>query len=187
MDAETVATVEQWLPRVVPSGDLFDRILAEIRPETTTVPSRRRVYRRVGMLAAGAAAVTVAAVIAVVVSGEEHRPPADARAVVTGKSDPAVRGEAVLYGSRSAGGTVRLELLDVPRAPSGHHYEVWVLRRNAGGEMEAVGSFPPPSQSVQLELPLPGPGAYAAIDISVEENGGAPAHSGTSLASGTFS
>ena len=49
------------------------------------------------------------------------------------------------------------------------------------------GVFTPTSSDVELELPLPGPGDYAAVDVSVEENGGPPAHSDTSLAGGTFS
>jgi anti-sigma-K factor RskA len=97
-----------------------------------------------------------------------------------------VSGQATLYGSNAAGGTVRLSLRDVPPAPSGHHYEVWVLRANGNGVMEAVGSFSPSTSDVRLDLPLPGPGDYAAVDISVEENGGSPAHSDTSLAGGTF-
>ena len=58
---------------------------------------------------------------------------------------------------------------------------------DAGGEMEAVGAFTPTSGDVELDLPLPGPGDYAAVDVSVEEDGGPPAHSDTSLAGGTFS
>ena len=127
------------------------------------------------------------ALIAVVAFGGDGLGPADARAAIAGKSDPAVTGEAVLYGSTADGGTVHVSLRDVPAAPSGHHYEVWVLRRDAGGEMEAVGSFTPTSDDVELDLPLPGPGDYAAVDVSVEENGGPPAHSDTSLAGGTFS
>lgn len=96
-------------------------------------------------------------------------------------------GEAALYGSAADGGTVRVTLRDVPAAPSGHHYEVWVLRRNRGGEMEAVGSFTPTSHTVKLKLPLPGAGDYAAVDVSVQENGGSPLHSNTSLAGGAFS
>ncbi len=84
------------------------------------------------------------------------------------------------------GGTVRVSLRDVPPAPSGHHYEVWVLREEGGGAMESVGVFTPTSSDVELDLPLPGPGNYAAVDVSVEEDDGPPAHSDTSLASGTF-
>ena len=95
-------------------------------------------------------------------------------------------GAAVLHGASSAGGTVHVSLDDVPAAPSGHHYEVWVLRQG-GTEMEAVGAFSPTSSHVELDLPLPGAGEYAAVDVSLEDDGGSPAHSDTSLAGGSFS
>jgi len=40
---------------------------------------------------------------------------------------------------------------------------------------------------VKLDLPLPGAGDYAALDISVQQDGGSPEHSNTSLANGAFS
>ena len=123
-------------------------------------------------VAASVLAVAAVALIAVVAFGGDGPGPADARAAIAGKSVPAVTGEAVLYGSTADGGTVHVSLRDVPASPRGHHYEVWVLRRDAGGEMEAVGSFTPTSSDVELDLPLPGPGDYAAVDVSVEENGG---------------
>lgn len=187
-ELQTLASLERVLPRVAPPSDLFDRILTEIRPEATVIPLHRTARRRVAVpVAAALAAVAAVALIAVVAFGGDGLGPADARAAIAGKSDPTVRGEAVLYGSTADGGTVHISLRDVPAAPSGHHYEVWVLRRDAGGEMEAVGSFTPTSDDVELDLPLPGPGDYAAVDVSVEENGGPPAHSDTSLAGGTFS
>ena len=187
-DQATIAFLEESLPRVLPPADMFDRILAEIRPEATVVPLRPKAHRRVIVPVAGAlAAVAAVVLIAVVALGGDGLGTPDARAAISGKSDPAVTGEAKLFGASADGGTVRVSLRDVPPAPSGHHYEVWVLRRDAGGEMEAVGSFTPTSSNVTLDLPLPGPGDYAAVDVSVEENGGPPIHSDTSLASGTFS
>ena len=188
IDRATLAVVEQSLPRVVPPDDMFDRILAEIRPEATVVPLRPRAHRRVAVPVVGAVAAIAAVVLIAVIAlrGNDLGSP-DARAAISGKSDPTVTGEAALYGATADGGTVRVSLHGVPLAPSGHHYEVWVLRRNAGGEMEAVGSFTPTSSDVRLDLPLPGPGDYAAVDVSVEENGGPPIHSDTSLAGGTFS
>jgi hypothetical protein len=50
--------------------------------------------------------------------------------------------------------------------------EVWVLRREAEGEMEAVGVFVPTSATPDLEFRLPGPGDYEAVDVSVEPDGG---------------
>lgn len=186
-DRTTIAFVERSLPRVTPPADLFDRILAEIRPEATVVPFRSRAHRRAVLPVVGAlAAVAAVVLIAVVALGGDDLGPPDARAAISGKSDPAVTGEALLFGSNARGGTVRVSLRDVPAAPSGHHYEVWVLRTEGGGEMESVGTFTPTSQDVELDLSLPGPGNYAAVDISVEEDGGPPTHSDTSLASGAF-
>ena len=187
IDRATLAFVERSLPRVTPPADLFDRILAEIRPEATVVPLRPKAHRRVIVPVAGAlAAVAAVVLIAVVALGGDDLGPPDARAAISGKSDPAVSGEAELFGVNAGGGTVRVSLRDVPPAPSGHHYEVWVLREEGGGEMESVGVFTPTSSDVELDLPLPGPGNYAAVDVSVEEDDGPPAHSDTSLASGAF-
>lgn len=187
-DRETLAKLERSLPRVRPADDLFDRILAEVRPEATVVPLHRASRRRLLAPALGVAAAAAAAAvaIAVVATGGDGLGSPDARAAISGKSAPAVTGEAALYAAGSAGGTVLVSLQDVPPAPSGHHYEVWVLREGSE-EMEAVGVFVPDSESVELELELPGPGPYVAVDISVEEDGGPPAHSDTSLAGGTFS
>ena len=187
-DRETLAHLERLLPRVSPPADIFDRILAEIQPEATVIPFRPKTHRRLVVPAVVTlAAVAAVIVIAILATGGNPRGPADARAAIAGKSDPAVTGEARLYGSTAAGGTVKVTLRDVPPAPSGHHYEVWVLRRNGRGQMEAIGSFAPTSHTVKLDLPLPGAGDYAAVDISVEQDGGSPLHSNTSLASGAFS
>ena len=53
--------------------------------------------------------------------------------------------------------------------------------------MESGGVFNATSPSmVRIELPLPGAGPYAAMDISVEDDGGPPEHSGVSVAGATF-
>jgi len=186
-DRETLAHLERLLPRVSPRADIFDRILAEIQPEATVLPLRRKTQRHLVVAAAGTLAAIAAVIVLAIVTGGNSLGPPDARAAIAGKSDRAVTGEARLYGSTADGGTVQMTLRDVPPAPSGHHYEVWVLRGNGGGQMEAIGSFTPTSQTVKLNLPLPGAGDYAAVDISLEQDGGSPLHSNTSLASGAFS
>jgi hypothetical protein len=188
-DRSSLAHLERILPRVNPPADMFGRILGEIQPEATVIPLRPAKAQRRIVVAAVATFTAVAAVIAIAIlaPGRNGLGPADARAAIAGKSDPAVAGEASLYGSGAGGGTVDVTLRDVPPAPRGHHYEVWVLRRTGGGQMEAIGSFTPTSRTVKLDLPLPGPGDYAAVDISVQQDGGSPQHGNTSLASGAFS
>jgi hypothetical protein len=186
LDAETIAFVEQSLPRVTPHDGLFDRILATVQPEALVVPLAPRRGRRVAVPVGAVVALAAMLLLAVVVGRNGGGPAADGRAVIAGKSDPAVTGEAVLHGATALGGTIHVSLREMPAAPAGHHYEVWVLRRGVR-EMEAVGSFAPTSSHVELDLPLPGAGDYAAVDVSVQADGGPPAHSDTSLAAGSFS
>ncbi len=186
-DRDLLASLERLLPPVAPPADLFDRVLDEVRAEATVVPLRPR-RSRVPRWAAGAAVTAVAAVAALAIGvslrGDGLGPP-DATAAIAGKSAPEVSGEARLYGADDDGGHVLVTLQNVPPAPSGHHYELWVLREGTS-EMESVAVFTPTSETVELDVTLPGPGEYVAVDISVEEDGGSPAHSDTSLATGAF-
>jgi anti-sigma-K factor RskA len=181
-DRATLAALARTLPPVAPPDDLFDRVLGEISGEATVVPLRPRRWRvALGGLAVVAAAAAL--VLAVVTTTESGGPAA--RTTLEAKDGSSVTGEAELFDPDLAGGRVTIALRDVPPAPSGHHYEVWVLREGTN-EMEAVGAFTPTSEKVNLDLQLPGPGDFVAVDISVEENGGPPEHSGTSLAGGSF-
>ena len=191
----TVSMLEASVAREEPSHALFAVILAEIEPEPAASAvegagsgSRRWSWSRVlPAFAVGAAATAAVFAIALALDSDSSPGTADAVAAVAGTPEFAgVRGEARLYGSGGPGGVVRLELADVPAAPNGSHYEVWVLRPAAGGAMEAVGVFDSGGSQVELELGLPGAGDYVAVDISVEPNAGSPEHSGTSLAGGTF-
>jgi hypothetical protein len=172
------------LPRVTPPQGLFDRVLAEVRSEAVVVPLQRRSrvvrHRALGALAAAAAVLVVTVGIWSTAGGGDE--PA-LRAVLEGSGDSGVTGEAELF--TGDGGRVHVSLRDVPAAPAGHHYEVWVLRVGAEA-MEPVGTFTPTASDVDLELAVPGSGPYAAVDVSIEEDGGPPEHSGTSLATGAF-
>ena len=192
----TVTLLEASFAREGPSHDLFAGILAQIGPqpaasavERSDGGTRRWSWRRaLPAFAVGAAATAAVFAIALALDAGSGGPgAADAVAAVAGTPDfAAVQGEARLYGSGQPGGVVRLELADVPAAPDGSHYEVWVLRPAAGGAMEAVGVFDSDGSQVELELGLPGAGEYVAVDISVEPDAGSPEHSGTSLAGGRF-
>ena len=173
----TVAAVETAIARAQPAADLFNRILIEVRPAPAEPRRRRRWAPRLGAALAATAAVAVALVV---LTGDPAEP--EARAAVAGTPEFAdVSGSATLDG-----GELALELEHVPAPPAGHHFEVWVLRTEGGGEMEAVGSFSPDGERMRLDLPLPGPGDYQAVDISVEPDGGPPEHSRVSLAGGRF-
>lgn len=52
--------------------------------------------------------------------------------------------------------------------------------------MESVGTFTAGGETVELSLALPHRVDLAAVGVSVEEDGGPAAHSGTSLAGGAF-
>ena len=197
----TVSMLEATVGRERPPADLFDRVLdrIEAEAEAEAVPApvqeepargrerrRERSWRLWPAFAAGAAAAAAVALVLVLAGGDDLGTP-DARAAVQGTEDfPGVRGEARLYRAGQEDGVVVVALDDVPTPAAGEHYEVWVLRKEAGGEMEAVGVFTPTTASVDLEFRLPGPGDYEAVDVSVEEDGGPAAHSGTSLAGGVF-
>ena len=188
----TVAMLESTVARERPSHDLFASIRAEIEPQPAgrveAGPERRWSWRlALPAFAVGAAAAAAVFAIALALDSGSSPGAPDAVAEVAGTPEFAgVRGEARLYGSAQPGGVVRLDLVDVPAAPDGSHYEVWVLRPSAGEAMEAVGVFDSSGSEVELELGLPGAGDYAAVDISLEPDAGSPEHSGTSLAGGTF-
>jgi len=201
----TVSMLEAGVARERPPDSLFEGVLARIeaegasspvastpvapaRAEAAASPRRReRSWWRWPAFAAGAAAAAAAAVLVVALTGGDDLGSPDARAAVSGTDEfPAVHGEARLYRTGDDDGVLVVDLADVPAPGPDEHYEVWVLRTEGGGAMEAVGAFSEAGGSVDLEFTLPGPGAYEAVDVSVEPNGGPAAHSGRSLAGGAF-
>lgn len=183
IEREVFATLERGMPRVAPPADLFDRILDQVRDEAKVVPLRPVQRRRVAAwTAAAATAAAGVAAVAIALSGGDNLGDPTARAVISSSSNPSVRGEAAIFASARK---VNVSLASVPKAPSGHHYEVWVLPQGSDA-MESVGTFHADGKDVTLELDLPGTGPYAAVDVSVEEDAGPPTHSDTSYGSGAF-
>lgn len=190
-DLTTMDALGRALPRVAPPADLGDRIMAAAaEPAPVIRLDEHRARRRVVLssLAAAACAAALAVGVTLVFTGDgstDMPGPLTASTQVVGAAGDGVSGTASLYGADAAGGMVQVALDSVPPPPAGHHYEVWVLEKGST-EMTSVGSFTPSSGDVTLTLPLPAPADYAAVDISVEPNGGPPAHSGTSLAGAKF-
>jgi anti-sigma-K factor RskA len=194
-DRDTLRALGRALPQVAPPPGLGDRIAAAVvaeEPRAQVIPiEQARSWRRrtvVASLAAAACAAALAVGITLSVTGpsQPDAPLTASTAVVATQAVDKVTGTASLYGADGPGGQVQVSLRDVPAPPPGHHYEVWVLEKGSD-QMTSVGTFTPAAKDVDLTLPLPAPADYAAVDISVEPNGGAPAHSGTSLAGGKFS
>jgi anti-sigma-K factor RskA len=191
---QTVDLLEQGIAREAPPRELFERILAEVQPARVARPpveaeAERPRWRGLGrrltvprLALAGAAAVLLGVLVGVLVTKDSGLGTPAAEAALAGDG---VTGEALLYGPDRPDGTLVVRLDGVPEPPAGNHYEVWVLRAG-GGSMEAVGSFSPSRRDVELDLPLPGAGDYRAVDVSLEEDGGRPEHSGHSLAGGEF-
>ncbi len=173
-----VAAIAAEEPRPVPTA-------APPGAPDNVIPFRPR--RRIAVWLAPAAAAAAAVLVTLSLTGGNDLGTPVARAAVQPfERATGVAGLASLYRTDRPNGRIRLVLRNVPVAPAGHHYEVWVLRPGADVEMEAIGAFTPEDGEARLVLPLPGPGEYVAVDISVQENGGPPEHSGTSLARALF-
>jgi anti-sigma-K factor RskA len=195
-DRATISALEAGLARETPSPELLDRILGALgEPDAATVdapaaaaapPERRRRYVLRWPQAIGAAVTAAVLVVAaVLVSGGDIEP--DAVAAIAGKPEFAeVTGTARLFPGGGSASRLVLHLAAVPPAPTGHHYEVWVLPEGSD-TMEPVGEVAPTDGEAELETDVPGAGPFAAVDVSVEPDDGDPAHSGVSLAGGTFS
>lgn len=174
---DTIERLERGVARVVPPGDLFERIAAETRP-AQVVPFRRRISRWASPVAAAAAAAAVAVVVTASVTGESDGLGDPIRtASIAGRN---VSGTVALYRPDERDGLVVLDLERVPAPPSTSYYEIWIARPD--GRKVPIGTFTPEDGEVHLELRLPKPGRYLSIDISVEQEGGPPDHSGRSIA-----
>lgn len=168
----TVGVLESELPRVEPPA--LDT--TALRPERRRGPSQRL------LIAAIAAAVAVILVLALVRGNTGSSPVAT---LSPGNAGAQTHGDATITGQGRGGSYLELHLRQVPPAPAGRHYEVWVLRRGAVA-MSPLGAFRPTRPSVSLRLLLPGEGPYNAVDVSVQRDGGPTVNSGIHLASGAF-
>jgi len=174
-----------------PDWATWEKVRAHIS-ETPVAPasdresdSRGKVIRMPRRFTPVAAALAVAAcsVLATLAFTHDWSSPSPlvTAPIVSANPSEQLAGSVKLFAPDKANGRVVLDLRNVPDAPAGHHYEVWVLRPGEGTEMEPIGAFTPRNGHAALSLRLPGPGEYVALDISVQENGGSPVHSGTSL------
>lgn len=175
--------------RHAPDGSTPRADPSERRPSARSaqlVNLRRRLSVRGLALAVALIAIAIAVPVVASNGGNSADAALEAQIEPT-QSESVVSGSVELLEPDTPSARIVMELSDLPAAPSGHHYQVWVLRSEGGGAMEAIGAFSPDSRTTRLELPLPGPGHYSAVDISIQEDGGPPAHSGVSIAGAVLS
>jgi anti-sigma-K factor RskA len=176
---DTVERLERGVARVAPPGDLFDRVLDEVRPAATVVPFRRR---RLPAWASAAAAAALAAAAAVAVTLGVTRDD-------DGLGDPIrevhvsnerVEGTLALY-RRDEGSRFLVADFDrIPDMPPERFYEIWISRPGSDVKIP-IGAFRPRDGHVHFEVPLPTEGKRLSIDISVEDEDGPPGHSGETV------
>lgn len=178
---------------VAPPPELWDRIsraTLEAEPRTAAPPAgaeRATPFTRRPVLAVAAAAVAVLAVVAAVVVGRDAptdrtaapapAPTAPARELVP--TAPGVVGTVQVVDGAAPAMVVDV-VLPAP-LPADEAVELW--ERDPGG-MRSLGLLVPDRDRTHLSGRIAmAPGAVApAVDLSVEEVGGAPGHSGRSLA-----
>jgi hypothetical protein len=170
---ETVERLERGIAPVAPPVDLFDRIVAQTRP-APVVPLHRRVSTWAAPALAAAAAVLIT--LAVTQDGNGLGDPARQGTIRSALLD----GKVALYRPDQRDGLVVVDLERVPDPPAAHFYEIWIV--GPGGRQVPIGTFTPEDGKAHLELRLPTPGRYLSIDISIEDEGGPPDHSGRSVA-----
>jgi Anti-sigma-K factor rskA len=145
----------------------------------TSLPQRR--WR----LALAAVLVTVAAVGTGLVVGRALGPrPAPVAATVTLQhldAPASARGKATV---RAKGATRQMELVTIglPEPPPDHFYEIWLLQPSTN-KMLALGVLPP-SGSGSYSITAALMSQFSAVDVSLQENNGDPAHSEVSVLRG---
>jgi anti-sigma-K factor RskA len=176
---DTVDRLEQGVARVAPPEDLFDRILDEVRPAETVAPLRpRRLPAWASPAAAAALAAAAAVAITLAVTREDNGLGDPIRELHV--SNERVDGTIAVYGRDQGNRVLVVDLDRVPDAPKNHFYEIWISPRGSNVKIP-IGAFTPRGGHVHLEVPLPTEHKRLSIDISVEDEGGPPEHSGQSV------
>ncbi|MFN8194530.1 MAG: anti-sigma factor [Nocardioidaceae bacterium] len=179
----SAATVRPARPEVTTAAPLAPPPLP-VRP----VASGHRPGRVARVLAAAAAVVALVAGTAVTTARlvETDEPGGGPVAGVTGRLSPvegAGTGE-VLMAERGRTVVVTIRTHDLPRARSGEFYYAWLLEPSTN-KMLPLGQVGP-GGSASFELPDSLVDRYVAVDVSLEDDDGDPAHSVTSVLRGDY-
>ena len=85
--------------------------------------------------------------------------------------------------------SLRVDMRDLPTPPPGTFYELWLIDPTTG-EPVSVATMKDGSSDVATEIAVPAgtdPQRYDVVDVSVQEEGAGPEHSGNSVLRGTLS
>ena len=163
------------MPEATP---LPDHIRIENDRFQRTEPASAAELRTRSLFATGitVAALVMAAVVVVLAFTRSGDPVAGRAALDT----PTVHGQARLYRDH-----ITIQVGDLPPAPAGHHYQVWLKPRDSAS-LRLVGRLEPKRGAASLEAPLPGRGPFAAYRVSLDRDVPPATRPGVSIVQGTF-
>lgn len=84
--------------------------------------------------------------------------------------------------------SLRVDMHDLPAPAPGTFYELWLIDPGSG-EPLSVATMKDGSSDVAIDIPLPegaDPDRFAVVDVSIQEAGAGPEHSGNSVLRGTL-
>jgi hypothetical protein len=167
-----------------PAGSLSE-------PQATPAAAPRPRSRRI--LAAAAAVVIAAGAAAAGYAAGRPGPSAQPAVVATGllrpvsggTAPPGATGSVVMTVPGAASRQMTITISGLPAPSPGHFYEVWLLAP-ATGKMLAVGVLALGPGPATYRLPASVTPGYGAVDISLQQNDGNPAHSADSVLRATI-
>lgn len=174
--------------RTESDGATVARAVLPAPPPLQLPPSRRGVRRPALLAAAAAVVIGLAGVVGAGLidrDGPEEEPDAPSYTAVA--LDP-VEGSAVGRARITGGGDDRIRLTieapELPGAREGRFYYAWLLDPTTNKMLPLGQVGPDGSASFELDHALVT--AYSAIDVSLEDDDGDPAHSVTSVLRGSY-
>lgn len=170
--AATAAMLPLAAPQIEVPAQLRRRVIAEVARERRGSPAARagvrRLFGRYELVGAGALAVGLAIGALLLAPGTPGTTVIHAQVASATRWQTSVRPKAWLD---RTGNTAQLVVDDLPQAPSGKVYEVWIER---GGKTLATKTLFEPNSSGEAVAAVPGALAGAsAILVTAERRGGA--------------
>lgn len=158
----------------------------EVAPSPTQRPFRSKRSRVVSTAVAAVAAVIVLVSAGVLVRSQLDSEPASTN-VATAELVPKGLIDAtgiVTMTDKDGNQVMSVETSQLPPAPDGEFYEVWLLQPETG-QMLAVGVLPD-GGAASFALPADLVANYQAVDVSLQPDNGLVVHSGNSVLRATY-